>query len=98
MAQQVASTEVLKARGRVRLGSWMIIAGSLGAILCLLTYLDVWNVSDTKPIGWALGAALCAVLAIGGFVVLWGGLTEGAKATQAATLAAQQARHIDGDA
>ena len=71
------------ARGKVRLGSWMIIAGSLGAIMALLTYIDVWDVSDTKPTGWGIVAALCAVLALGGFVVLWGGLTAGARASAA---------------
>ncbi len=75
------------ARGRVRIGAWMVIAGTLGAVLALLTYIDVWDVSDTKPVGWAIVAALCAVLSLGGFVVLWGGLTAGAKATQAADAA-----------
>lgn len=74
---------VVAARGKVRLGAWMIIAGSLGAILALLTYMDVWDVSDTKPTGWGIVAALCAVLALGGFVVLWGGLTAAARATAA---------------
>lgn len=73
---------VLAARGRVRLGSWMVIAGSLGTVLALLTYLDVWNVSDTRPRGWAIVAFLCAVLTLAGFVVLWSGLTAGARATQ----------------
>ena len=76
--------DVVAARGRVRLGTWMVIAGSLGAVLALLTYIDVWDVSDTKPAGWGIAALACAVLAIGGFVVLWGGLTAGARATQAA--------------
>ena len=49
MTKPVASREVLAARGKVRIGSWMVIAGSLGAILALLTYIDVWDVSDTKP-------------------------------------------------
>ncbi|UDY35756.1 hypothetical protein [Dermatobacter hominis] len=74
---------IVAARGRVRLGAWMIIAGSLGAIMALLTYVDVWDVSDTKPAGWGVVAALCAVLALAGFVVLWGGLTAGARATAA---------------
>ena len=76
--------DVVAARGRVRLGTWMVIAGSLGAVLALLTYIDVWDVSDTKPAGWGIAALVCAVLAIGGFVVLWGGLTAGARAAQAA--------------
>jgi len=71
------------ARGKVRLGTWMIIAGSLGAVMALLTYIDVWDASDTKPTAWAFLAALCAVLALGGFVVLWGGLTAGARANAA---------------
>ena len=75
---------IVAARGKVRLGSWMIIAGSLGAIMALLTYMDVWDVSGTKPTGWGIVAALCAVLALGGFVVLWSGLTAGARANAAA--------------
>jgi hypothetical protein len=74
---------IIAARGKVRLGAWMIIAGSLGAVMALLTYIDVWDVSDSKPTGWGVVAALCAVLAIAGFVVLWGGLTAGAKASAA---------------
>ena len=42
---------------RIRLGAWMMIAGTLGAILALLTWIDVWDASDTKPAGWALAAA-----------------------------------------
>lgn len=80
MTKPVASAEIVAARGKVRIGSWMVIAGSLGAILSLLTYIDVWDASDTKPVGWALAAVACAVLAIGGFVVLWGGMTAGARA------------------
>ena len=74
---------VLAARGKVRLGSWMIIAGTLGAVLALLTYIDVWNMSDAKPTAWGGVALLCMLLAIGGFVVLWGGLTTGAKLSAA---------------
>lgn len=70
---------VIAARGKVRLGSWMIIAGTLGAILALLTYVDVWNATEDTPTAWGFVAALCGVLAIGGFVVLWGGLTAGAR-------------------
>lgn len=79
-----ADSDKVAAQGRVRLGAWMIIAGTLGTVLAVLTYIDVWNVSDTEPTAWAVIAALCAVLSLGGFVVLWAGLTAGAKAAAAA--------------
>jgi Na+/melibiose symporter-like transporter len=65
---------------RIRLGAWMMIAGSLGAILALLTWIDVWDASDTKPVGWAIAAALCAVLALAGFAVCFTGLQERSRA------------------
>ena len=64
----------------------MVIAGSLGAILALLTWFDVWQVSDTRPTGWGVVAIACFVLTLAGFVVLWRGLTERARA-EAATSA-----------
>ena len=64
----------------------MVIAGSLGAILALLTWFDVWQVSDTRPTGWGIVAIVCFVLTLAGFVVLWRGLTERARA-EAATSA-----------
>jgi Na+/melibiose symporter-like transporter len=69
---------------RIRIGAWMMIAGSLGAILALLTWIDVWDVSDTKPTGWAIAAALCAVLALAGFVVCFKGLQEKSQAAASA--------------
>lgn len=72
--------EVVAARGKVRLGTWMIIAGSLGAVMAVLTYIDVWDASDNRPTAWAFAAAACSALALGGFVVLWGGMTAGARA------------------
>lgn len=63
----------------------MIIAGTIGAVLALLTYIDVWDASNTKPTAWWVIAAFCGVLALGGFVVLWSGLTAGAKANAANT-------------
>ena len=63
----------------------MIIAGTLGAVLALLTYIDVWDASDTKSPAWGVISALCAGLALGGVVVLWGGLTPGAQANAAST-------------
>ena len=72
---------------RVRLGSWMVIAGSLGAILALLTWFDIWQVSDTRPTGWGIVAIGCFVLTLAGFVVLWRGLTERAQAEAAAAAA-----------
>ena len=78
----------------MRLGTWMIIAGTLGTVLAVLTYIDVWDASDTKSPAWGVIAALCAVVALGGFVVLWGGLTAGAKAN-AATGAVFVAMNVD---
>ncbi|MFZ4669334.1 MAG: hypothetical protein ACOYML_08545 [Microthrixaceae bacterium] len=72
---------------RVRLGSWMVIAGSLGAILALLTWFDIWQVSDTRPTGWGIVTIACFVLTLAGFVVLWRGLTERAQAEAAAAAA-----------
>ncbi len=86
-----STSDKVAAQGRVRLGAWMIIAGTLGTVLAVLTYIDVWNVSDTKPTAWAVVAALCAVLSLGGFVVLWAGLTAGAKAAAAAGRTDEQA-------
>ena len=73
------------AMARVRMGSWMLIAGSLGAVLALLTWFDVWNVSDEKPTGWALVAAACFVLCLAGFAVLWTGLRAGALSERGGT-------------
>ena len=81
MAQAVDTPGMAK----IRLGSWMMIAGTLGAVLALLTWVDVWDASDTKPTGWALVGMACAVLALGGFVVFWGGLSAKARAKAATT-------------
>ena len=70
---------------KIRLGSWMMIAGTLGAVLALLTWIDVWNASDSKPTGWALVGVACAVLALGGFAVFWQGLTIKSRASGGAT-------------
>jgi Na+/melibiose symporter-like transporter len=64
---------------RIRLGSWMMIAGTLGAILALLTWVDVWDASDTRPTGWAFVGAACGVLALAGFAVCFTGLQEKAR-------------------
>jgi Na+/melibiose symporter-like transporter len=69
---------------KIRLGSWMMIAGTLGAVIALLTWIDVWNASDTKPTGWALVGAACGVLALAGFAVFWSGLTVRSRAAAAA--------------
>jgi len=65
---------------KIRLGAWMMIAGTLGAILALLTWVDVWDASDTKPTGWAFVGAACGVLALAGFAVCFSGLQEKARA------------------
>jgi Na+/melibiose symporter-like transporter len=70
-------------QARIRLGAWMMIAGTIGAVLAVLTWLDVWNASDTKPVGWAIIAALCAVLALAGFATCFKGLQEKAQAAAA---------------
>jgi Na+/melibiose symporter-like transporter len=70
---------------KIRLGSWMMIAGTLGAVLALLTWIDVWNASDSKPTGWALVGVACAVLALGGFAVFWQGLTIKSRASSGST-------------
>jgi hypothetical protein len=81
----MTETPAQAARGKVRLGAWMIIAGTLGAVIALLTYIDVWDASDGGgPAGWAVLAALCAVLSLAGFVVMWSGLTAQARARAAA--------------
>ena len=56
-------------------------AGTLGALMALLTFYDVWNASDSadRPVAWILVAVACGVLSIAGFVALWGGLTAGAR-------------------
>jgi Na+/melibiose symporter-like transporter len=70
---------------RIRLGSWMMIAGTLGAVIALLTWIDVWNASDSRPAGWALVGAACGVLALAGFAVFWQGLTIKSRASGGAT-------------
>ncbi|MFM7509040.1 MAG: hypothetical protein ACKO5A_05780 [Actinomycetota bacterium] len=67
----------------VRLGSWMLIAGTAGAILAVLTYVDVWQISDSRPTIWAVVAAACAVLTLAGAATLWSGITERARAEAA---------------
>jgi Na+/melibiose symporter-like transporter len=69
---------------KIRLGAWMMIAGTLGAILALLTWVDVWDASDTEPTGWAFVGAACGVLALAGFAVCFSGLQEKARATAGA--------------
>ena len=70
------------AAARTRLGAWMVIAGTAGAVLALLTYVDVWQVSDTRPTAWAVVAAACAVLTLAGAAVLWSGVTLRARSAQ----------------
>jgi len=67
------------AAARIRLGSWMLIAGTAGTILALLTYIDVWQVSDSRPTIWAVVAAACAVLTLAGAARLWSGVTLRAR-------------------
>lgn len=77
----MTETPAQAAKAKVRIGAWMMIAGTLGALMALLTFYDVWNASDSadRPVGWILVAVACGVLSIAGFVVLWGGLTAGAR-------------------
>ncbi len=58
----------------------MVIAGTAGAILASLTYVDVWQVSDSRPPLWAVVAAACAVLTLAGAAILWGGITARSRA------------------
>ena len=68
------------AAAKVRLGAWMVVAGTAGTILAVLTYVDVWQVSDGRPTVWGLVAAGCAVLTLAGAAVLWSGVTARVRA------------------
>jgi len=77
--QSDATTADRDAAARTRLGAWMVIAGTSGTVLALLTYVDVWQVSDSRPTAWAVVAAACAVLTLAGAAMLWSGITRRAR-------------------
>ncbi len=64
---------------RIRLGAWMTIAGTLGALLAFFTYIDVWNASDNtdRPVGWLPATIGCVVLTVAGLATLWRGMRGG---------------------
>jgi len=77
--QSDAANAERDAAARTRLGAWMVIAGTSGTVLALLTYVDVWQISDSRPTVWAVVAAACAVLTLAGAAMLWSGITRRAR-------------------